>query len=144
MAQRDFILRMIEQIGQMLIALRRQILRQSGESGDVEQRFRAVASHAGLDFDLIRRADVDTLVLLAPPQIDPSRCWALAELLYLDGLNEEAHGQLEQARASWQKAVRLYALIQPAGALLVGWPEAADRIADIAARLEALETDPAA
>lgn len=58
----------------------------------------------------------------------------MAEILYLDGL--EASLSDQAAEESLLKARALFDMLRPAGGLLVGWPEAADRIAEIDALLE--------
>ena len=138
MHQRDYILRVIEQIGRILIALRKRIMGQPSDVGDIENAFRTLAGHAGIDLEVARRATPETLVLLTSPQFEPTRCWTLAELLYLDGLNAQTEGRIDDARSSYEKALRLFAFVQPGGALLLGWPEAADRIAEIEERLRHL------
>jgi hypothetical protein len=138
MHQRDYILRMIEQIGRILVALRKRILSQPSDVADVDDAFRTLAGHAGIDLEVARRSTPETLILLTSPQLEPTRCWTLAELLYLDGLNAQTEERNEDARSSYEKAMRLFAFVQPGGAMLLGWPEAADRIAEIEERLRAL------
>lgn len=135
MAQRDYILRMIEQVGRALIAIRRQLLGQPSDIGDVTQALHAVAGQLGIDLDLARRATPETLLLLSAPQTDPARCWAIAEMLYLDALDAAAEGRPEEAREGLQKARFFFAMVEPGGVMLLGWPEAAERIAEIDARL---------
>jgi hypothetical protein len=138
MHQRDYILRMIEQIGRILLALRKRIQGQASDVADVEDAFRTLAGHAGIDLDVARRTTPETLILLTSPQLEPTRCWTLAELLYLDGLNAQTDGRNEDARNSYEKALRLFAFVEPGGGMLLGWPEAADRIAEIEERLRSL------
>lgn len=138
MAQRDYILRMIEQVGRLLAAIRRQMLGQPSEIEDVGQALDAVAGQLGVDLDLARRATPDTLALLSAPQADPARCWAIAELLYLDALNAEAAGRIDDACAGLEKARYFFRMVEPGGVMLLGWPEAAERITEIDARLDGL------
>ena len=136
MHERDYILRVIEQLGAALVELRRRIL---GRRDVVEVRgaLAEVAGRAGLDVELLRGFDVDTLRMLVSPtgEVEPARCWLMAEVLYLDGLESAMSGG--DGRASFVKARALYDLIRPAGGLLVGLPEAAERIAEIDAHLAA-------
>lgn len=138
--QRDYILRMIEQIGEVLIALRRRILGQASQPADVEERLNAFAQTAGLDLELARAASPETLHMLVAPsgEADPSRSWLLAEFLYLDGLQAEVERRLEDARASFEKARMLYGLIEPGGVFLTGWPEAEERAAEISEKLKVI------
>ena len=67
-------------------------------------------------------------------EVEPTRCWLMAEILYLDGL--EASVSDRAAEDSLLKARALFDMVRPAGGLLVGWPEAAARIAEIDKLLE--------
>lgn len=140
MHQKDYILRLIEQAGAMLIALRNLILGRGASRREIEEHFRAASRVAGLDLQLARLATPDTLALMVAPtgEVEPGRCWLLAELLYLDGLHAQLEERAADARTSYEKAERLFSLLEPGGALLVGFPEAAERIAEIRGRLSAL------
>lgn len=140
MHSRDYILRMIEQIGQVLIRLRQMIL-EGAPAEEIDRELRSTARGMGLDLDVARLATADTLVMLVSVggEADPSRGWLLAELLYLDALEAETSGRVDAARTSYDKALRLYSLVAPAGGFLVGWPEATERMAEIRSRLAGLD-----
>ena len=89
---------------------------------------------------MARVATPETLGLLVAPTgaPDPGRCWVLAEMLYLDALNAEAEGRAPAALASYDKAARLFRMIEPGGAFLTGWPEAGERLREIETRAGAL------
>ncbi len=144
MPQRDYILRLIEQLGQALIRVRKMILGEEVAAGRVDDELRLVGRRVGVDLDIARLATPETLGLLVAPtgEPDPGRCWVLAEMLYLDGLEAETRGRAAAARASYDKAVRLFRLVEPGGAFLTGWPEAGERIREIEARVQALTTAP--
>ena len=130
MHQRDFILRIIEQLGAALAQLRRRILRRE-DSVAVREALGKTADQAGFDIELLRGFDLSTLHLLVAPtgEVDLTRCWLIAEILYLDGL--EAALSDHDGRDSLLKARALYDLVRPAGGMLVGMPEATDRITEI-------------
>lgn len=134
--QRDYILRMIEQIGQALIRIRMMILGGTASAEAIEGELQTTARGFGVDLDMARMATADTLVLLISTggEVDPSKCWILAELLFLDALESEARGNIEAAATSFDKALQLFSLLRPGGGFLVGWPEAAERIAEIRSR----------
>ena len=140
MHQRDYILRLIEQMGGMLAQLRRRILGRGTAPELVDQELASVASRSGFDLELLRGLTEDTLLFAVSPggDVEPSRCWLMAEVLYLDGLQAEVEDRLDDAVLSYGKARTLFTLIEPAGGLLVGLPEAAERVDDIDARLERL------
>jgi hypothetical protein len=91
--------------------------------------------------ELARAATPETLRMLVAPtgDIEPGSCWLLAETLYLDGLQADLLGNPDGARDSLSKAGVLFSLLQPMGAFLVGFPEAAERLNEIEERLSRLD-----
>lgn len=140
MYQRDFILRMIEQIGRVLIALRNRILRRQIGGGELREELNAVAQRTGLDFALARRVEPETLMLLVAPtgELEPGRCWLLAELFYLDGLQAVEEGRTEDASESLDRARRLYEVLRPRKVTIVAFPEATERLDEIRELMEGL------
>lgn len=130
MHQRDYILRLIEQLGAALVEIRRRILGRQNPS-EARESLARVSGQAGLDIELLRGFDLETLRLLVMPagEVEPARCWLMAEVLYLDGLEAKLSGGA--ARESLIKARALFDLVRPAGDMLVGMPEAAERIGEI-------------
>jgi hypothetical protein len=55
----------------------------------------------------------------------------MAELLYLDGLQARAEGRRDDAADSLAKARLLFGLVEPGGGMLVGFPEAGERVREI-------------
>ena len=141
MAQMDYLLRQIEILGQLLIAIRKMILGGEADGAAVENRLREVAGKGGMELELARAATPDTLRMLIAPtgEIEPGRCWLLAETLYLDGIQARLTEDYERASDSLRKARMLFSLLQPMGAFLVGFPEAAERIHEIDGLLVGLE-----
>lgn len=119
----DYILRMIEQLGAALIGLRKRIQGKEADRETVDQELRSVAGMAGFDLDIIRAATPDMLVMMASTagQLDPGKCWIMAESLYVDGLDRQARG--EPYEDLLEKASRLYSLTD--------WPEASERLVEI-------------
>lgn len=134
MAQRDYLLRLIEQAGQIFIRIRKLILGGAPEER-VEDELREAAGRTGLDLDLVRLMTGESLLLVMSPGGDPepARCWTTAELLALDGDAAEARGEPERALESWAKALLLFHALDPD--LLGGLPEARERIREMEARL---------
>ena len=143
MAQRDYILRLIEEMGAVLIALRNAILRGGATPGEVETTLRRAASAAGMELELARAVAVEALPSMVAPtgEVEPARCWVLAEALMTDGVNRLHLGQPELARSSLAKAAVLFKLVAPWGAYLTGFPEAEERIAEIEKWLEAARSE---
>lgn len=92
-----------------------------------------------MDLELARAATPDTLRMLIAPtgEIEPGRCWLLAETLYLDGIRARLAGDAEQESNSLGKARMLFSLLAPMGAFLVGFPEAEERMREIDGMLDA-------
>jgi hypothetical protein len=132
MQRTDYILRMIERLGQMLIQLRKQLLGQVDRER-FDEGLNAIARTGSVDIEVARLATADTLVMLVAQsgEVEPSRCWLLAELLFLDGLQARAEERDADMHDRFEKALRLFTLIEPGGVQLVGWPEASERIAEI-------------
>lgn len=133
MAQKDYILRQIEILGAALIAIRKMICGGPEERDSVENRLQEVSQQGGLALDLARAASPDTLRMFVAPtgEIEPGRCWLLAETLYLDGLHAWTSQDRDRALDSLAKARVLFNLLRPMGAFLVGFPEAEDRLREI-------------
>jgi len=133
MAQKDYLLRQIEALGQLLIAIRKMILGGEADGAAVESRLREAAGKGGMDLELARAATPDTLHMLISPtgEIEPGRCWLMAETLYLDGIQARLTEDPGRALDSLGKARMLFSLLAPMGAFLVGFPEAAERIREI-------------
>ena len=133
MAQQDYILRMIEQVGRMLAALRRRILDGAADSASVRHELGEAGRTGGVDLEVARALTPESLVLLvsAGGELEPGRAWLMAEVLYLDGLDARLRGDLERARASLGRALVLNRLIGPETLKLVELPEAQDRIHEI-------------
>ena len=140
MPQRDYILRLIEQLGAALAALRRRILGREDHPSTLHDELARISGQAGLDMTLLRALAADTLHMLVAPtgEVEPARCWLMAELLYLDGLQALAEERAGDAAASLGKARLLFGLVEPGGGMLVGFPEAAERVREIDGLLQDL------
>ncbi len=141
MTQQDYILRLIEQFGQMLIALRNRILGREVGGPELKDELRAVVQATGLDLDMARSVTPETLLMMIAPggDIEPGRAWLVAETLYLDGLHAYVDGRPDDARRAWQRAVPLYEMLGPHGIRVAGLPEAEERLEEIGGRLDAIE-----
>jgi hypothetical protein len=110
MYRRDYIMRLIERFGRVLLTLRNRILRREVDAAELTAQVRDMAEHAGLDLDIARQLDPQSLLLwLAPtPEIDEGRLWLMAELLYLEGLQARSAAP-EAGRADLDRALAIYA-----------------------------------
>lgn len=130
MHNRDYIMRHIEQLGAFLAELRRRILGRGAAPEEVRADLTDAAAQAGLNVDLLRALDARSLHALVAPtgEVDMSRCWLMAEILYLDGLQASVEERNDEAEDSLVKAWSLYDLVRPRGGMLIGFPEADERI----------------
>lgn len=133
MAQKDYLLRQIEMMGELLITIRKMILAGGARPGEVVEGLREISGKVGMDLELARASTPETLRLLVAPtgEVEPGRCWVLAETLLLDGVYAWEMGDGLRARDSLEKARMLFRLLGPMGAFLVGFPEASRRVEEI-------------
>lgn len=133
MHNRDYIMRQIEQLGAFLAELRRRIIGRGSSAAEMYEALQDVAGQAGLNVDLLRVLDARSLHALVAPtgEVDMTRCWLMAEILYLDGLQASVEERNDEAEDSLVKAWSLFDLVRPRGGMLIGFPEADDRIREI-------------
>lgn len=133
--QRDYVLRMIEQIAASIARMRQRIL---GGSAEAEAELQAMAGIYGVDLPTARAIDGGTLLLLVSPggQPEASRTWVMAEMLYLDALRLASNGDAEEAHHGFAKSLLLYGTID--ATMLGGLPEAKDRMAELRDHLHAV------
>jgi hypothetical protein len=143
--QKDYILRLIEMAGKVLREALRRILGGAASQEDVEAAIDEAGARVGIDARLALLATGETLEMMIAPagEVDVTRCWVLAESLYIAGRHAEAVGEAGRAADYFAKARRLYALLDPR-LVVTGLPEAMERVADIDRRLEDGEPGPAA
>ena len=139
MVQRDYILRIIEQLGAALIQLRKAILGRNAEDAQVESVLRRSAAGVGMDLDLARVASLDSLAAMIAPtgDVDPMRCWLMGETLLTDALHQRSKGHGAGALEALARARVLFALVGKE-AFLAGYPEADARIREIDELVEEL------
>ena len=142
MVQRDYILRLIEQLGAALIQLRQSILGKGAEDAQVESVLRRSAQGVGMDLDLARVASPDSLYAMIAPtgEVDPMRCWLMGETFLTDALHQRSKGRRKEAMDALVRARVLFSLVGK-DALLAGYPEASERVDEIDALMQALESD---
>ncbi len=78
------------------------ILGRQEDPGALHDELARVAGHAGFDPERLRAVSEDTLHLRLSPtgEVEPARCWLMAELLYPDGLQALAEERAADAHAS--------------------------------------------
>lgn len=137
MYRRDYILRLIERFGRMLIAMRDTILRRQTDGANVQAQIREIAEQAGLDLTIARTLDPASLLLwLAPTSdFDAGRVWLMAELLYLEGL-EASSGLEASGRAELERAIALFSHLPPEWKPAADLAPAAERVAEIRGLLD--------
>ena len=142
MAQQDYILRLIEQLGAALIQLRKAILGKGVEESEVEHVLRRSAAGVGMDLELARVASPESLrAMIAPTgEVDPMRAWLMGETLLTDALHHRSMGRVEACLGGLTRARALFTLVGK-DAFLAGYPEADERIAEIDGITEELGGD---
>jgi hypothetical protein len=140
MYSRDYILRLIQQFGRTLIALRNRLLGRQADHVEVDTAIAEIARHAGLDLDIARRLDPSSLLMWLSPteEVDPSRLWLMAELLYLAALADRPgrrRGDLQRAVAVWER-------LSPGWRPSEDFPTVGERISEARDLMAADETAP--
>lgn len=133
-----------QRIAELLQQVQAAIEAEGGEPGGdpshrIDEGLAEAAERAGVDLEVARLADLPTLrSVLAPGGVpDPAKCWAMAELLFLDGLRARMEEGLEAARPLLEKALGLYDLLEEDLDLPEGVPtpgERMHRIGELVAR----------
>lgn len=106
--QRDYILRQIELLGAMLRRIFEMIA--GGHTARAGSELAQVARQAGVDLAMAQGLTGESLlaVLSVGAEPDVTRCVLFGQILYVDGLRAEADGAIEEARASFAKALLLF------------------------------------
>jgi hypothetical protein len=137
MYRHDYIIRLIERFGAALRTLRDVILRRQQDAEIVRGEIGEIARHAGLDLDVARTLDVQTLMMWLAPrgEPDPAKLWLMAELLYLEGLQARASGD-SRWRGDLTRSMQLLGSLEPDWRPGDEFTPAAERAAEIGALLE--------
>ena len=134
----DYVLRLIERLGQLLRTVRDRMLQRRLSDDDVRHELHDIAREAGLDVAFARRLDPATLVTWLAPipdRMDTERVWLMAELLHVEGLAARETGDTQQADADLRRALALFEHIAPTWKPTAEDASAADRVAELQALL---------
>jgi hypothetical protein len=136
--QRDYILRLIEMAGAVLREALRRVLGGAASEDEVHEAIGLAGARVGIDARIALLATPETLEMMVAPtgEVDLTRCWVLAESLFVAGAHAEAAGDPALGRQYFEKARRLFILLDPS-LVVVGLPEAAERVREIDRRLSA-------
>ena len=121
----------LQRLADLLQRIQGEIEREGGEASHrVEQDLTDAARRAGIDLDVARVADVGTLESVLAPGGDPGtgKCWAVAEVLFLDGLRAHGLDERGEARELLEKARALYGRVGDGLRLPEGAPTPTERI----------------
>lgn len=113
---KDFILRLIEELGEGLAELLREAEQaDAAERDELERRIQGIARRAGLDLDLAEGLAAETLGILVAPMgtVDAGRCVLLGELLLLRGAVSESAGEKQRAIDRFTRARLILSMIDP-------------------------------
>ena len=135
----DYVLRLIERLGQVLRSVRNRLLQQRDVTDeDIRAELHEIAREAGLDVDFARRLDLGTLTAWlapVPDKVDEPRVWLMAELLHVEAVHARASGQEQRAVDDLRRALALFARIPPAWRPGDDAPSAGERVAELQALL---------
>lgn len=130
----DYVLRLIERLGQVLRTLRDRLLRRQMTNEDLRAEIADIARDAGLDLEFARRLDPGTLVTwLAPDpdRVDEDRVWLMAELLYVEALAARGEGNDQRADGDLRRALALFTRIPATWRPGDEAPTAAERVTEL-------------
>ena len=131
MEKRDYLLRQIESLRQILSRLRELIT--GGATAQADSQIREEMRNVGLDLAMANALDAATLLmLLGSPVLDARRAFGVAAMLQMDALRARADGDESRAARSIANAL---ALLQAARPMLDG--ERADLAVQIIEELRA-------
>jgi hypothetical protein len=132
--EKDHILRMIQRLGRALDRILNGLLSPSEvEIQEVESELSEIAREADFDLELARVLSVDTLSMMmaAEGDVDPSRRWLLAELLYLRGLLADRGGDTAAGRECFERSLDLYRMVPPEWSEEMSLPSPSERIREL-------------
>ena len=133
MYRQDYLLRLIEQFAQALAALRARITGRSVWPADTHKEIAAIAREGGLDLDVARGLDTNSLMMWLAPMgdVDPARFWLLGELLLVAGLQLREEGHNIRARADFERARAVFGKLDADWRPQAGLASAGERMGEI-------------
>ena len=135
----DYLMRDIERLSQALGAILNRLLK--GENvvvAEINADLSRTASRVGVNLELARQLAPESLLgmVSSGEKLDSQKCWALAEIFFLDGMKCEKAGELHDAFGSYERSLFLYSKVQESTMSL---PQPTERIKDIEARIVRLD-----
>jgi hypothetical protein len=147
MYRQDYILRLIEQFGRALAALRSRITGRQLSPAQVHAQIAEVSNQGGLQLDVARSLDPTMLLMWLAPRgdIDPGKFWLMAELLFLEGMQAREEGKETAARADFERARLILSKLEASWRPQDDLDSVGDRLEDLARALApATDAPPAA
>jgi hypothetical protein len=134
---------MIEQAAAVLRAVLARLTRAGADTADVTSDLERAAHLGGFDLAILRICDAPSVMSMLAPggEPEPGRTWLAAEILFLDGQTARMRGDAAAAVTSFAKARLLFGLLEPSAVVPTGFPEATERLREIATYVDELSTD---
>ena len=120
----------LQRLAESLLRLERLLEAQGGDPPEIREGLEEAAHRMAVHLEVVRLADPDTLLGMHGPGSggDPAKLWAMAELLFLDGLVCRAEGNHHEALARIETALALFPEVDPGLDLPESAPAPAERI----------------
>jgi hypothetical protein len=120
----------LQRLAESLMRLERLLEAEGGDPTVVREGLDETAYRMGVHLEAVRLADAATLLSLHGPASggDPARLWAMAELLFLDGLRAAAQEGGTEASHRIRTALTLFAEVDPGLEVPEGIPSPPRRI----------------
>lgn len=126
----------LQRLAESLLRLERLLEAEGGDPTVVREGLEETAHRMGVHLEVVRLADPETLLQMHGPASggDPGKLWAMAEILFLDGLRARAEGNDAEACQRFETATALFSRIDPELEIPEGYPAPEARM-DEAGRL---------
>ncbi len=100
----------LQRLAESLLRLERLLEAQGGDPPVIREGLEEAAHRMAVHLEVVRLADAGTLLSMHGPASggDPGKLWAIAELLFLDGLVCRAEGRDDEARTRVRTALELF------------------------------------
>lgn len=126
----------LQRLAEAMLRLERLLEAEGGDPAVVREGLEEEAHRMGVHLEVVRLADPETLLQMHGPEGggDPGKLWAIAELLYLDGLRARAEGHDVESDQRFETALNLFSRTDPGLEIPEGYPTPEERM-DEAGRL---------
>jgi hypothetical protein len=131
----------LQRLAESLLRLERLLEAEGGDPTVVREGLEEEAHRMGVHLEVVRLADPETLLQMHGPGAGggPGKLWAMAEILYLDGLRARAEGHHVESDQRLETAMILFSQTDPGLELPEGYPAPEERMEEAGRLLERVQ-----